>query len=146
MAGVVISGFFENRLSEGCFLVTHRLMKTNLFPSEASDSGSRRQGQPAMFFCEDEVGEPRSGLTWIQSGSMMGGGVMHNTPGNKRVHLGESKPWLTEVSDLSWCQSNCSYRPLCWPELKGTESLTERGRAPRVMTYSVRKSNPGAVN
>jgi hypothetical protein len=30
---------------------------------------------------------------------MRGGGVMHNTPGNKRVHLGENKPWLTEVSE-----------------------------------------------
>lgn len=70
MAWDVISGFFENRLSEGCFLVIRRLMKTNLFPSEASDSGPRRQGQPAMFFCEDGVEEPRSSFTWIQGGRM----------------------------------------------------------------------------
>jgi hypothetical protein len=70
VAGVVISGFFENRLSEGCFLVIHRLMKTNLFPSEASDSGPRRQGQPAMFFCEDGVREPRFHLAprWKHEG------------------------------------------------------------------------------
>lgn len=51
MAGLVNTGFFENQLSEG----THHLMKMNLFPPVASDSGPRCWGQPAMFFREGSV-------------------------------------------------------------------------------------------
>lgn len=83
MAWEVISGFFENRLSEGCFLVIRRLMKTNLFPSEASDSGSKASGSTCHVLLRGRGGGAKVKFH-LDPRWKNGEGVMHNTPGNKK--------------------------------------------------------------
>lgn len=123
---------------------THYLMKMNLFPPEASDSGPRCWGQPAMFFHEGSLEK------WMQHFTSTQGG---NTEGNYAQYSRKFK-------SLSRRDQNTAAGGV-WPPLVGLAHLllmapvpvlTEGNREPdrtgrvaRVMTWSSINSKPGAM-
>lgn len=70
---------------------------------------------------------------------------MHNTPGNSKVRLGETKTWLPEASGPPLAGSAHLLLMAPVPVLtEGNREPDRTGRVARVMTWSSINSKPGA--